>query len=130
MAEGSTTCSLCDAGKFTNDVSSSVCMQCNEGFISTGGLVTECTGCAPGKAAATRGSAVCVTCNEGWFSKANESECFICPLRGVKCSEGVLVVEDGCVTQLASLRSPPPLSLYATHFATFHYSVDSDTLTL
>ena len=97
MAEGSTTCSLCDAGKFTNAVSSSVCAQCTKGFISKGGLVTECTGCDPGKAAATRGSAVCVTCNEGWYSKANESECFICPLRGVKCSEGVLVVEDGCV---------------------------------
>lgn len=70
----------CDPG-FWKDPDTRLCIECEPGTISAGGVVTQCQPCEAGKMAdAPRMATQCLNCTAGTFSKESKStECASCP---------------------------------------------------
>jgi len=76
----STSCSSCDAGKYTVTLgvsASSSCLSCSSGFYAVESS-SSCTSCSAGTYQASTGSTSCSSCLAGSYSAASASVCSNC----------------------------------------------------
>ena len=93
-SEGSTTCSQCLPGKFSDELGDLVCKPCNPGYTSalasaacvacvpgrySGEAAPECLSCPPGSFGSHSGETGCKECQTGQFSTfENQTACASC----------------------------------------------------
>ena len=69
---GATSCTACDAGKFSTNATAWQCLPCAEGRSSTSGQ-PECDSCEAGRFQALSGQGSCETCSVGKVAPASGS---------------------------------------------------------
>ena len=103
--DGATTsCNLCDQGKYTPGIGASLSTQCSLScpagtYMATQGT-TVCTSCAPGTYAGSAGAASCSGCTAGKFSGNGATTCTSCPPGSGSAASSAL-----CTTFLAGWAS-------------------------
>ena len=66
-------CNICPAGKFSNIIGASNCIDCNYGHSTLNEESQECERCVAGKFANVNGSSSCFNCNQGKYSEKSGS---------------------------------------------------------
>lgn len=126
VTTGSSECTLCEPGRYTDGEAQSQCLACKSGRASsdwgrnvscdicpigtdTQGETnaTECTPCQPGRASALDGSArSCVQCESGKFSLTGK-ECRPCPTGGDCTRSGTSLLTNGAQAGFLRLKTCP-----------------------
>ena len=99
VSSGSTGCSNCPAGKYSQ-TSASACTTCPIGKYAATPGTGSCTSCSAGKASAS-GAIVCTNCVAGKYSPTGASACTACPIGKYAATPGT----SSCTTCAAGKAS-------------------------
>ncbi|GMH57924.1 hypothetical protein TrST_g5907 [Triparma strigata] len=100
-AEASVVCFSCGIGK-SSFAGSSSCTDCAVGTFSDSVGSSSCTSCGDGSYASTTGSSACVPCSPGYYSKEIKTQCLPCSSGKVAVNEGSSTCQDCVAGKYAS----------------------------
>jgi len=136
VSEGSSSCSSCDAGKYStgsaihcqdcpigtySETRADVCTDCEAGTAAPTNGSSSCTNCEGGKYAPSTGYIYCTDCNRGYYSETRATECTVCDIGTYAPNNG----SNACLDCGAGTIAPHNNSYECTDCAVGRYQSES-----